>query len=578
MTRALEKAATEPEEWDWFANPERDLPILEALTDLLPGIGLHYDFWDKLEEAIPVGKVRRAWADFLGQKPEAGVVGSPLTLYVHVPLCTSVCNFCMYPRKALERSMQREAYLRGLFAEVDALSRVFADATFSASYVGGGTPSILSAEQIARFLGRLRERFRIDPAGQHTYECNPATTTPEKLRVLHEHGVNRVSLGVQSLVQEVLEAIARKQSVDSALRAIDAAMEVGFHTVNVDLVLGLKGDTLEGFAHSLERVLKRGPDHITLYSFQPLGGGAEPDELDMDLVRQMLETRHELARAYGYVIPEWEEIGKKPDGNPLKNELQWSVYKAGHERPEKTYHQKGAAVLGLGPGSDSNVPGRLHYSQPFRKKGEKSRSPYKGVELTEYDEIIRLAFTKLHLRWLDVGQFVSKQFGRRGFRMLTDRQVLLTRLGKMKRCETGYAFDFRSHRERLVYSKFFFRREVLEKLRQLYLLRPSFVLSWPESRTPCPTVRFEVFFGSDDSVCFRRHGDICIAYQLGDEQAGASDRKTVEMDACLQAVERVFDEVVVQTDASLNSLIEDHFVPILRRQPEIVHFKTKVVL
>jgi oxygen-independent coproporphyrinogen-3 oxidase len=186
----------------------------------------------------------------------------PLGLYVHVPFCEAKCTYCHFaidPRRP--DGERQERYTRAVLAEmVDA-----APGEADTLYFGGGTPSLLAPERLARIVGTARERFALPGGTEVTVEANPRDLDAGGYAALRALGVSRLSLGIQSLDDPVLEEMGRLHTARDARRAVEDARRAGFANLNLDLILGWPGETRERWARGLEALLALAPDHVSLY-------------------------------------------------------------------------------------------------------------------------------------------------------------------------------------------------------------------------------------------------------------------------------------------------------------------------
>ncbi len=193
---------------------------------------------------------------------------SGYSLYIGIPFCPSTCLYCSftsYPIGVYRK--QLDAYLNCLIKEMEYVSECFRDRVLDCVYIGGGTPTTLEPEQLERLLTRLKELFDFDTVKEFTVEAGRADSiTGEKLRVLHRHGVTRISVNPQTMKQETLDLIGRKASVEQVESAFALARQAGFDNINMDLILGLPGETEADVQHTIDRVVELGPDSLTVHS------------------------------------------------------------------------------------------------------------------------------------------------------------------------------------------------------------------------------------------------------------------------------------------------------------------------
>ncbi len=188
-----------------------------------------------------------------------------LELYVHIPFCMKKCAYCDFLSAPADEKEQF-AYMQGLLREVAFYGRWFHDAAVSTIYIGGGTPSWLQEDYIAALMQEIYNSFKIAAGAEITIECNPGTLTKRKLEVYREHGINRLSIGLQSIHDEELKLLGRVHTFEQFLRNFGLARECGFYNINVDLMNSLPGQTVEGAYQSLAKVIQLKPEHISSYS------------------------------------------------------------------------------------------------------------------------------------------------------------------------------------------------------------------------------------------------------------------------------------------------------------------------
>ncbi len=190
------------------------------------------------------------------------------SLYVGIPFCPSICLYCSFSSSPIKRwEKQVDAYLEALFLELRFLGKAYKDRKLNTIYVGGGTPTTLTEEQLHRLLCVLEESFDYSHLRELTVEAGrPDSVTLEKFRVLKEHGVTRVSVNPQTMNQETLDIIGRRHTAEQTKEAFFMAREAGFDNINMDLIVGLPGEELPQVRHTLEELRILGPDSITVHS------------------------------------------------------------------------------------------------------------------------------------------------------------------------------------------------------------------------------------------------------------------------------------------------------------------------
>jgi oxygen-independent coproporphyrinogen-3 oxidase len=192
----------------------------------------------------------------------------PLSLYVHIPFCAERCWYCGCTMVAATSYAIADRYLDYLSLEIERLAAHLGERRRLAQvHWGGGTPTFLTAKDIARLHRVITASFQLDGTAEQAIEIDPRVTRPEQLDLLRMLGFNRLSIGVQDLNQEVQAAIGRRQSERATREAYECARRLRFDSINFDLVYGLPGQTLDGFRATLDAVADLGPDRIAVYSY-----------------------------------------------------------------------------------------------------------------------------------------------------------------------------------------------------------------------------------------------------------------------------------------------------------------------
>ena len=232
-----------------------------------------------------------------------------VSLYIGIPFCPTRCAYCSFISADVGRSLKLVSpYLEGLLQEVEqaGLGLKEAGRHIRSLYVGGGTPTTLSARQLDILLSAMEQHLPLSRCEEYTVEAGrPDTITREKLEVLNRHGIGRISINPQTLEDHVLEAIGRQHTAGDIAAANALARDVGFDCINMDLIAGLPRDSFEGFCRSLEGVLEMGPENITVHTLALKKGSRLMEEKGAipsgDEVARMLDFSNTTLRAAGYV-------------------------------------------------------------------------------------------------------------------------------------------------------------------------------------------------------------------------------------------------------------------------------------
>ncbi len=238
----------------------------------------------------------------------ASLAPRDVCLYVGIPFCPTRCAYCSFVSQSVEKSMRlMEPFLDALEQEIAAVAQQVRRLGLRvvSLYMGGGTPTTLSAQQMDRLCGRLAGEFDLSALREYTVEAGrPDTITAEKLQVLRRHGVDRISVNPQTMSDAVLEAIGRRHTAADIRTALGTVRETGGFAVNMDLIAGLPTDTVQGFSDSMDEVLALAPENITVHTLSlkkgsriTLEGAALPDGA---AVGAMLDLAGARLRAAGY--------------------------------------------------------------------------------------------------------------------------------------------------------------------------------------------------------------------------------------------------------------------------------------
>lgn len=188
-----------------------------------------------------------------------------LGIYIHIPFCVQKCAYCDFLSAPADADT-KERYVQALLQEIRSFDEKNTEYRVVSVFLGGGTPSALQADQLRRILQTVREQFVLQRDAEITVECNPGTLDREKLLVMKENGVNRLSIGVQSLHDHELRALGRIHDRETFLKNYRMARALGYDNINIDLMSGLPGQTVADWKATLEEAVALAPEHISAYS------------------------------------------------------------------------------------------------------------------------------------------------------------------------------------------------------------------------------------------------------------------------------------------------------------------------
>ena len=233
-----------------------------------------------------------------------------VSLYVGIPFCPTRCSYCSFVSRTIgKRTELMEPYLQALYREIEITGKLLKESgrMVRSIYIGGGTPTTLTSDQMAKLLDTIRVSFDLSRCLEFTVEGGrPDTLSEEKLRTIFEHGADRMSINPQTMEDHVLRACGRPHKAADVVRAYGEAVNAGFKAINMDLIAGLPEDTVEGFCRSLDTVIALNPANITVHTLA-LKKGADLFER-----RISLPTAEEVTEMVDYANRKLREHGYKP--------------------------------------------------------------------------------------------------------------------------------------------------------------------------------------------------------------------------------------------------------------------------
>jgi putative oxygen-independent coproporphyrinogen III oxidase len=360
-------------------------------------------------------------------------------LYVHIPFCARICPYCAFYKELLDRS-QMQRFCEAILAELrqEAKKRPLRPSTI---YFGGGTPTALTTGQLEFLLGGFRSELDLSELVEWTMEANPGSVSAQKAALLRKLGVTRISLGIQSWDDDLLKLLGRDHRETHLRESFQILREVGFASVNVDLMFGLPGQTLEQWRTTLKKTVALGPDHISTYCltyeedtefFLRHARGEFRQDSDSDA--EFFQTTMSILEAAGY---EHYEIS--------------NYARHGFQSAHNRAYWSGADYLGIGPSAFSTIGMKRRQNVPdFRRYADAvlaGKSPINsGEDLTP--EMKRAEKIALALRTndgapaklLETFQNETREFVRLGLLQRVNGNFILTRAGKALADSVAEAF------------------------------------------------------------------------------------------------------------------------------------------
>ncbi len=314
-----------------------------------------------------------------------------LGIYIHVPFCLKKCNYCDFLSVDDADNYSKKAYMQSVIKEIDLYKDNISDATIDSIFFGGGTPSIIYEGYIYEILNKLDQIGNISKDCEISLESNPKTLTPEKLAHYLDFGINRLSIGAQSMDNLALNTLGRSHKAEDFIHAFEMAKALGFKNINIDLMFSIPGQTEKSLDQTIRRTLDLDPTHISFYSLKFEEGTSlydllrfgQIEENDEEIDRRMYWEGVNTFLEYGYKHYEISNFAK--DNYACKHNLKyWSMDE----------------YLGIGASASSFLNGRRWTNTKDIKAYTKQLKENKTVVLdihtnSEQDNISEFIFTGL---------------------------------------------------------------------------------------------------------------------------------------------------------------------------------------
>jgi oxygen-independent coproporphyrinogen-3 oxidase len=414
-------------------------------------------------------------------KRRLGGATRPLSLYVHLPFCASICYYCAC-NKVITKDHGRSAkYVRYLLKEMALLAPLLGGARATVQmHWGGGTPNFLNRGELAELANGIRDTFRLDPKGEYSIEVDPRAVADGDMAFLAGLGFNRVSLGVQDFDPMVQQAVNRIQSEAQTLGTMRAAREAGFKSVNIDLIYGLPKQNVIGFNRTIEKVIEASPDRIALYNyahlptvFKPQRRIAQADLPSAEAKLQLLSLAIRRLAEAGYAYIGMDHFAK-PDDDLAVAQRQGRLHR--NFQGYSTHADCDLIGLGIsaigqvGPTYSQNVKTLDEY---YDRLDDGTLPVMRGLELTADDLVRRAAIQclmchfQIPIQSIEIAHLIEfrKYFAQElrdlaplqeaGLVTLDDQWLTVTPVGRYFIRNICMVFDryLREGRERASYSK-----------------------------------------------------------------------------------------------------------------------------
>lgn len=348
----------------------------------------------------------------------------PLELYLHIPFCVKKCNYCDF-LSAPSCAREREEYVESLCQKIRSYKDLAKAYHVVSIFVGGGTPSLLLPKQIEQIFEAVRESFTLDLDVEISLEANPGTVTKEKLQTYRNCGINRLSIGLQSVKKQELNCLGRIHTYEDFLATYELARQAGFLNINVDLMFGIPLQTLADWEDTLHEVARLEPEHISAYSliveegtafYERYGNGEHLEELpDEETERKMYDRAREILESYGYHRYEISNYARP-----------------GYECRHNLGYWKRTEYLGIGTGAASLIREERwnegEVPEKLDRKAQMEETMFLGLRTME--GVSKAAFAKTYQQTMEsVYGKVLEEMQKKGLLFVGEDRVRLTDAG-----------------------------------------------------------------------------------------------------------------------------------------------------
>lgn len=336
-----------------------------------------------------------------------------LSLYIHIPFCVRKCHYCGF-FSTTYTLQEADEYIASLRLEAASYQHAFDGRIFDSIYLGGGTPTALSSGQLKKLIVTVREHFQISKDAECTVEANPNTVSDSQLMLLREGGINRLSLGVQSFNDDVLNTLGRLHTAQEAADAFMLARSAGFANISIDLIYGVPGQTAAQWKETLDKAIILKPEHVSAYSLSIDEGSRFMSEAQAG--RFSLPGDEQSAAMYERAV---NELGRAGYNRYEISNFSLDGYTCRHNM---NYWARGE-YLGLGPGAWSFISGRRYHTVADVR--EYSQLLKAGLSIVQDEEVanFRQAANETVMLGLRMAEGVDLARFERDFGADTSRQL-----------------------------------------------------------------------------------------------------------------------------------------------------------
>jgi oxygen-independent coproporphyrinogen-3 oxidase len=339
-------------------------------------------------------------ADYEAKAKESNDSDVPLSLYIHIPFCHSLCYYCGCNKIVTRNEERVSRYMEMLYREIEMQSKLFdRKRKVEQLHFGGGTPTYLDKEQLAALMDHLRSSFTFDESDEHEFsiEVDPRTVDAERIRELRALGFNRLSLGIQDFYEPVQKAVNRAQSPEEVQALVDSAREAGFGSISFDLIYGLPLQTVETFDRTLDIAIAMKPDRLAVYNYAHLperfkgqrminADDIPSPETKLDLLHHTIDKLCDAGYIYigmdHFALPDDELVLARENGTLQRNFQGYSTH-----RQCDLVSLGVSGIGGIGNMFAQNSVSTIEYEEMI----ERGELPIKKGLLVDDDDLLRAA-------------------------------------------------------------------------------------------------------------------------------------------------------------------------------------------
>ncbi len=325
-------------------------------------------------------------------------------VYIHIPFCRQKCYYCDF-YKTVNTGLT-DKFISALQKEIKLRKNYLGEESVETIYFGGGTPSILTSQELSTILSFIHSEFKVTPQAEITFEANPDDLTIDYLAALNQSGVNRLSIGIQSFHNNHLSKMNRRHDESQAIQAVENAWKVGFSNISVDLIYGLPNLTEKQWLNSLQQVFQLPVHHLSAYHLTYHEGTPFYTWLKKGTLKELEET--ESVQQFNSLIKEAEKAGFEQ--YEISNFAKNSMYSK-----HNTSYWLAKKYLGLGPSAHSfdceSRQWNFAHLEGYLNAYEKSEPFFEIEKLTDKEKFNEYILTRLRTKWGVSSAYIVENFG-----------------------------------------------------------------------------------------------------------------------------------------------------------------------